>query len=161
MILLRNSGAVNEWMLYDNIWYQKYIIVKLYVFFLVGLCVELRACWQSVAGFGIPVWETFIGKVAVVSQSYWQPPVSCNHQTTCDTNTSTNSIIQFLHIYTYSRTSSTRRRGSRPNSPDTSGPSRTRGSSPTLFFWMNIPDFVLNWIIFRPDSMKKCQKLTH
>ena len=28
-----------------------------------------------------------------------------------------------------------------------------------LFFWMNIPDFVLNWIlnwiIFRPDSMKK------
>ena len=28
-----------------------------------------------------------------------------------------------------------------------------------IFFWMNIPDFVLNWIlnwiIFRPDSMKK------
>ena len=24
-----------------------------------------------------------------------------------------------------------------------------------IFFWMNIPDFVLNWIIFRPYSMKK------
>ena len=24
-----------------------------------------------------------------------------------------------------------------------------------IFIWMNIPDFVLNWIIFRPDSMKK------
>ena len=24
-----------------------------------------------------------------------------------------------------------------------------------IFFWMNILDFVLNWIIFRPDSMKK------
>ena len=24
-----------------------------------------------------------------------------------------------------------------------------------IFFWMNIPDFVLNWIIFRPNSMKK------
>ena len=24
-----------------------------------------------------------------------------------------------------------------------------------IFFWMNIRDFVLNWIIFRPDSMKK------
>ena len=23
-----------------------------------------------------------------------------------------------------------------------------------ICFWMNIPDFVLNWIIFRPDSMK-------
>ena len=24
-----------------------------------------------------------------------------------------------------------------------------------IFFWMNILDFVLNWIIFRPNSMKK------
>ena len=24
-----------------------------------------------------------------------------------------------------------------------------------IFFWMNIPDIILNWIIFRPDSMKK------
>ena len=24
-----------------------------------------------------------------------------------------------------------------------------------IFFWMNISDFVLNWIIFRPNSMKK------
>ena len=29
------------------------------------------------------------------------------------------------------------------------------GSIEWIFFWMNIPDFVLNWIIFRPDSMKK------
>ena len=28
-------------------------------------------------------------------------------------------------------------------------------SNEWIFFWMNIPDFVLNWIIFRPDSMKK------